>query len=504
MRKLLRYAIFCLVFSGIQLIFADEVSLTRPPKIFPDYIGVTIPPNIAPMNFLIQEDGTKFRARFSSPMSSGFLVENKGPDIRIPISKWRKLLEESRGTNIFIEIEAFSGQWLKFERITNFVAPEKIDSWIAYRYLKPLYNFYINMSIRQRCLETFEEKPILQNTSFNHGCLNCHTFLNYKTDKFAFHTRTSRKGNPMILCLSNEPVRVDRTAGYISWHPSGRLIAYSANKLSLFFHTVGETRDVFDAESNLGIYRVDSNTVVVPPALAQPEILETWPNWAPDGKYLYYCAAPKLPIKRYREVKYDLMRIPYDIETDKWGEPEKLVSAEAFNLSTHEPRVSPDSRFVLFCMSEYGNFPVYRPDSDIYIMDLQNRSIRRLELNSEKSDSWHCWSSNGRWILFSSKRIDGLFARPHISYFDSTLKSHKAFVLPQLDPSFYQTCFYTFNVPEFISEPVRIDENTLAKAIDGRLRVLKPRVVQEGPPREEQIHMEESAPETMYYQTQKQ
>jgi dipeptidyl aminopeptidase/acylaminoacyl peptidase len=196
--------------------------------------------------------------------------------------------------------------------------------------------------------------------------------------------------------------------GYTSWHPSGRLIAYSANKLSLFYHTVGETRDVYDAESNLGIYRVDQNRVVVPPAIARPDRQETWPSWSPDGKYLYFCSGPVLPLDRYREIRYDLVRIAYDIDKDAWGEVETLVSATKTGLSATQPRVSPDGRFLLFCMCQYGHFPIYHPDADLYLLSLATGKLSRLDINSSEADTWHCWSSNGRWIVFSSKR-DQLF-----------------------------------------------------------------------------------------------
>ena len=35
------------------------------PKIEPDYSGVTIPPNIAPLNFIIKEQGSAYFVKFS-------------------------------------------------------------------------------------------------------------------------------------------------------------------------------------------------------------------------------------------------------------------------------------------------------------------------------------------------------------------------------------------------------------------------------------------------------
>jgi tricorn protease-like protein len=272
-------------------------------------------------------------------------------------------------------------------------------------------------------------------------------------------------GNAMILVQNDQAQNVAQTAGYSAWHPSGRLIAYSVNKLSLFFHTLGETRDVFDADSSLYIYRLDSNTVMAPPAISLPERLETWPCWSPDGRFLYYCSAEKLPQERFREVRYDLMRISYDLENNRWGNPETLVAATNTGLSAAQPRLSPDGRWLVFSLCKYGHFPIYQPSADLYLLDLSNQQFRRLEINSDQTDSWHCWSSNGRWMVFSSKRMDGVFTRPYFTHVDEQGRFSKPFILPQEDPNFYDSFIRNFNVPELIKAPIRIKPGELARTI---------------------------------------
>ena len=137
--------------------------------------------------------------------------------------------------------------------------------------------------------------------------------------------------------------------------------------------------------------------------------------------------------------------------------------------------MSPDGRFLLFCLSKYGHFPVYQPSSDLYVMDLNTRQYSRLDINSDQSDSWHSWSSNSRWIVFSSKRRDGLFARPYISHVDEQGTFHKPLLLPQQDPAFYDSFIKTFNLPELIREPIRIKPSELAQAIVAPKTVLTPK-----------------------------
>ena len=451
----------------------------RLPRLAPDYVGVTIPPNIAPLNFRVLEPGSHYRVTLRAMRGSPLEVSSRHPEIRFPIAAWRALLLANVGEPLLCEVSVrgTNGQWITFQTITNQVAREEIDRTLTYRLLKPLYSLYANVGLYQRDLESFTQRPIIENQRFGGGCVNCHTPLNRQPDTFAFHTRGTNSVHPMVLVRSNQAVRVDKTMGYLAWHPSGRLLAYSGNKLSLFYHTQvrGETRDVFDAASNLGIYRVDSNTFANPPPIALTNRNETWPSWSPDGRHLYFCSAPPLPVDEFRQVRYDLVRVAYDIDRDQWGEPETLLAAQMSGGSAAQPRVSPDGRFLLFTMSKYGNFPIYQANADLFVMDLATREFSRPEINSDRADSWHCWSSNSRWVVFSSKRLDGLFARPFFTYVDAQGRFHKPFVLPQEDPAYYDSYLKTFNVPELVRGPITIPEADLARAITRPQTILVPK-----------------------------
>ena len=263
--------------------------------------------------------------------------------------------------------------------------------------------------------------------------------------------------------------------GYTCWHPSGKLAAYSINDVRQFFHTAREEiHDVVDLDSLIVYYDVERRQIKTTPALSDKKRLETYPAWTPDGKHLYFCSAPLLwtdmdtvPPKGYERVKYDLMRASYDIETDTWGPAQTVLSATETGLSILLPRVSPDGRFLLFCMSEYGCFPVYQPTSDLYLMDLTTGQYHKATANSEYTESWHSWSSNSRWIVFSSKRQGGLFTRPYISYVDETGRTHKPFVLPQERPSYYDSCCQLYSVPELVTGPVTVQSKALVRSLYG-------------------------------------
>ena len=456
----------------------------RPPRIDPDYSGCSIPPNIAPLNFTIKEPGERYVVRVFSQRGESFLVGGRSPQIIIPPDEWRLLLEANRGNDLKFDVYAVnkSGRWQQFDTVVNSIAPEAIDSHVVYRLLKPVHNLFANMGTFQRDLGTYRETPILVSKyETSDRCVNCHTFAVNKPDRMILHMR-GRDGVAMLLGQNGHVTKIDTRTGlhpspasYPAWHPNGELIAFSFNKLDQFHHWVGNSRDVFDYHSDLGLYRVESNCVMSLPTISDPKRLETFPAWSPDGKYLYFSSAKKtwdsenakeriIP-PDYHEVRYDLMRIAYDANAGTGGELEVVLSAEETGMSVLEPRVSPDGRFLLFCMADYGSFPVYRNGSDLYMMDLQSREYWALQVNSNASDTWHAWSSNSRWIAFASKRRDGLFGRIYFAYVDTGGKTHKQFLLPQRDPTFYDSCLNNYNAPELITGPVSIPQQEFLRAI---------------------------------------
>ncbi len=88
------------------------------------------------------------------------------------------------------------------------------------------------------------------------------------------------------------------------------------------------------------------------------------------------------------------------------------------------------------------------------------------QANSDDVDSYHSWSSNGRWIIFSSRRDDGSYTRPYITYFSPEGKASKAFVVPQEDPAYYQRLMKSYNVPEFMVSAVEPTRADILKALE--------------------------------------
>lgn len=473
--------------AGITSLMDKSSAVARPARIYPDYGGTVIPPNIAPLNFLIQEPGSRYVVRIRSAQGRPIEVSSRSGKIQIPERRWHALLDANRGRPLHIDVlvradGAANGKeekplvWRRYEALTCEIAAEDIDRYLAYRRIHPAHGAWREMGIYQRDLTKFDESVILTNRSLAGGCLNCHTFCRNRTDTMLISTRSGKYGSAVLLIDEGRARKVGTKFGYTAWHPSGKMVTYSVNNVNLFFHSAErEVRDVIDLDSLLAYYLVDPKQIKTAPPLAKKDRLETYPAWAPDGRYLYFCSAPlswearNVIPAQYDQLRYDLVRVGYDLDRDEWGQLESVLSAEETGKSILLPRVSPDGRWLVFCMCDYGCFPVYQKSSDLYAIDLQSArgndgyEYRRLDINSEESESWHSWSANSRWIAFSSKRGTGLFTRCYLSYVDQDGRAHKPLLLPQKDPAYYDSCLWTYSVPELIDSPVPLTGEKLGR-----------------------------------------
>jgi hypothetical protein len=456
-------------------VIGHPAALGRQPRIEPDFTGITIPPNIAPLDFRLLEPCRSYRAEFSSKNCLPIVVSGSGSAVRIPPGKWRKLLEANKGEPLHITLyfQDSSGRWLAAKTIEDSIAAAPVDRFVTYRLLSFGYNYWTDIRLCERDLESFRERVFLNNANFSRGCCNCHTPRNNDPGSFTVQSRSSEFGSSTLIAHNGRIQTISSHLGYTAWHPGGRFIAFSVYKVEQFFHAVGRNIiDQYDNNASIVIYNTAKNALDPVPALVDQRFLQTWPAWSPDGRWLYFCRAPvlwtdftKSPPDNYDKVKYSLCRIFYNEADNSWGAVDTLLSTGETGLSISQPRISPDNRFLLFCMHDRGVYPHTRQSSDLYMMDLGSRKIRRLDFNSEYSESWHGWSSNGRWILFSSKRGGGIFTRLYFSYVDSSGCAHKPFILPQEDPLFYQSFIKCCNVPEFAVAQVKFDQRDFLRAI---------------------------------------
>lgn len=449
--------------------------------IYPAYGDVTVPYNIAPLNFRIEEAGDEYVTRIFGSKKGEIIIS--GNLVKIGMKEWKQMMETNKSGHYSVEIYIKRGEsWYKYPIITNQISPDPIDEYISYRLIEPSYVSFETLSINQRNLTNFEETEIynsraLSNSGKGH-CINCHAYQNYRTDNMQFHARQSHGGTMVVV--DGKPQKVNLKTPeiisggvYPSWHPTEKLIAYSVNTTGQVFHSRDPQKvEVQDRESDIILYDIAGNTVST--VVNDPEALETFPSWSPDGKMLYFVSAHfqqksddlfQDMSQDYDKIKYSILRIPFDPKTKRFGQQDTVFNAAALGKSATLPRISPDGRYLLFTLGDFGNFHIWHKSSDLHIIDLQTGAERKLEnVNSPDVESYHTWSSTGRWIIFSSRRDDGSYTRPYIAYFGKDGKASEPFILPQENPDYYGQLYKSYNIPEFMVEPVKVSVHDFIEA----------------------------------------
>ena len=438
----------------------DVVELDTLPPIYPDYCNVTIPENIAPLNFLLRADCEAIEVK------AGELVLNaSGNEAVFDIDDWKTLMQQSSGKEIEVTITALvNGTWKQYKSFRWQVVGDRVDPYLTYRLIEPDYEIWNHVQIQQRCVENFEVNALGHYEQLENRCMNCHTYANQDPQLSMMYVRGP--GGGAILNSNGELQKLNIPGSvYFGFSPTGRYITYSTQKIIPAFHSLASKRlEVYDAASNVFVADMQEHRVISSSLLSDSLKFETFPTFSPDGKYIYYCAADTVSLPRdIKNLQYSLVRIPFDETTGTIGTQVDTLFSQR---SVCHPRISPDGRYLLYTVADYGTFPIWHPEADLQIMNLQTGAIDSLSIvNSEKSDTYHSWSSNSRWFVFASKRDDGLYGKPYFCYVDSQGKAHKPFCLPQQHPTFYDNNLKSFNAPEIGKGKVPFDVHDVAKAM---------------------------------------
>ena len=474
----------------------------KAPQIYPDYRDVTVPVNIAPLTFEMDGGCDEMVARFRT---DGYELVAGGTQVRPDEDEWRELMSKAAGKDIDVEVFACTNdQWSRYKAFKVSVSSDSIDPYISYRLISPSYVAYEELTLNQRCLENYDEEVMVDNmlcgTEINGQCINCHNYQQFNPDRMQFHARQLHGGT--IINYDGKVRKINMrndsiiSAGvYPAWHPWLPLIVYSTNLTSQSFHTRHHNKiEVYDSASDLIAYDVEKNEVTN--IENDTTEFEVFPCWAPDGKTVYYCSAhfefsdstehEADVIMRAKEIHYNIYKKSFDPDTYTFGSRELVFRADSLGMSATLPRISPDGRYLMFALGNYGVFHIWHHEADLWLMELgaslNNKEIKKKEeritnnarpmdeINSNDTESYHSWSSNGRWVIFSSRRNDGGYTRPFIAHIGADGKGSKPFELPQADPDYHRQFMKSYNIPEFMRGPVKVKPQEFArvlKASDG-------------------------------------
>ncbi len=148
------------------------------------------------------------------------------------------------------------------------------------------------------------------------------------------------------------------------------------------------------------------------PGADDPRYAQTDGVWSPDGKWIVFARAdaktafpPGAPPATFAndpnetQIQYSLYRVPFN--EGRGGKAEPVEDASNNGFSNSFPKVTKDGRWIVYVRCQNGQ--LMRPDSRLFIVPFEGGKSRLMNCNTRLMNSWHSFSPNGRWMVFSSK-----------------------------------------------------------------------------------------------------
>jgi len=324
-------------------------------------------------------------------------------------------------------------------------------------------------------------------------CGNCHSFsqdgrvlgmdVDYANNKGSYVVTPVAKN--MLLASSDimtwddyRPEDRQKTFGLLSQvSPDGQVVISTVKDKSVFAPKpdLAFSQLFFPIKGILAIYRRNSGTFQSLPGADDPAYVQSNPSWSPDGKYIVFARAQAYQLRSQeaeeklllseqdcaeflrdgKPFQFDLYRVPYN--GGRGGQAEPLAGASRNGRSNYFAKYSPDGKWIVFCQAR--SYMLLQPDSELYIIPAEGGAARRLACNTACMNSWHSWSPNSRWLVFSSKS-QSPYTQLFLTHIDDRGESSPPVVLAHFTVSERAA-----NIPEFVNIPpgsiARIQEQFL-------------------------------------------
>ncbi len=324
-------------------------------------------------------------------------------------------------------------------------------------------------------------------------CGNCHSFsanggvlgldVDYGNDKGAYTVMPV--GKEMVMNDSNIITWADYrrdddelTFGLLSQvSPDGRYVISTVKDRSVFVATpeIEFSQLFFPVKGILVVYDRETKSFRALPGADDPEYVQSNPSWSPDGKYIVFARSKAYKVSstvdknsvlldetdvpefvtEKKPFRYDLYRIPFN--DGNGGVAQPLEGAANNGMSNYFAKYSPDGKWIVFCKA--NSYMLLQPDSELYIIPAEGGEARRLTYNTSRMNSWHSWSSNSRWLVFSSK-VNRPYTQLLLTHIDDNGNDSPPVLLERFTAEDRAA-----NIPEFVDLPpdaiVRIREEFL-------------------------------------------
>ena len=312
-------------------------------------------------------------------------------------------------------------------------------------------------------------------------CGNCHSFsadgrtlgmdVDYANDKGSYiitavEEETFLSRDRVITWSDFRRDDEEPTFGLLSSiSPDGRYAISTVKDRSVFVpkEDLAYSQLFFPIKGILAFYDRQTREFAALPGADDPRYVQSNPSWTPDGKHVVFvrARAEQLPgmdevkgvllpphlaaafIAGLRSFQFDIYRIPFN--GGRGGNPEPVAGASNNGMSNYFPRISPDGRWMVF--SRARSFMLLQPDSALYLVRAEGGTPRRMTCNTSNMNSWHSWSPNSRWLVFSSK-ARGPYTQLFLTHVDENGNDSPPVLLENMSLDGRAA-----NIPEFINIP---------------------------------------------------
>ncbi len=360
--------------------------------------------------------------------------------------------------------------------------------------IKPLAESAVGLiKWRLRDVSKPESRVVLEHMP---TCANCHSFSNDgSTFGMDVDGPQGDKGTYAIL-----PVAKNLSIGYddiITWNdfpgknkgqntlgflsrvsPTGRYVLSTVNEALYvanftnyeFLQVFYPTRGIF------ALYDRKTEKMTALPGADDPDYVHTNPVWTPDGKTIVFSRAkardpyiPGRPLAKFPNdpnetpIQYNLVRMPFN--DGKGGTPEPIPGAYENGWSNTFPKVSPDGKWIVFVRCKNGQ--LMRPDGKLFILPFEGGEPREMRCNTWRMNSWHSFSPNGRWLVFSSK-ANTPYTQMFLTHLDEDGNDTPPILVPNATAA-----NRAVNIPEFMNRPYDALESIEVPGVDHRRKTMK-------------------------------
>ncbi len=425
------------------------------------YDGSLFPPEIAPTTFVwrdIDSGANAWRIRIEFADGGNAVTgRSSTTEWTPPAALWEVIKKRTMNQPATITIRGvksilpFLARIRSEARVTISTSPDSVGAPIYYRDVPLPFNFAKEkMELIQWRLGDISrsERPpvVLENLPV---CGNCHSFNRDATmmamdvdsggDKGSFAITPVEK---QIFLTRDKLITWNdyrREQGAVSFgllaqiSPDGRYVAATVEDRVIFLGKEGGKIEFsqlfFPVKGIIAFYDTQTLEMRSLPGADNPNLVQSNPSWSPDGKYIVFARAELRDCIRTDKTKnivlslnqsstflggdqflqdatnapaytFSLYRIPFN--EGRGGTPEPVPGATDNGVSNYFAKYSPDGKWIVFCKAR--SFMLLQPDSRLWIMPADlSAPPREMKYNTGRMNSWHSWSPNSRWIVFSSK-----------------------------------------------------------------------------------------------------